>query len=588
MSFRFIFLILLHVLVVKTMCGILAYLNINQWDIEQLKKMALDMLQTRLNHRGPDSYGLLESTCGGTTSLFGHARLAIMDPNGGIQPLVHTYPDGKRLILTVNGEIFNYKELVAETYSYTYKTASDCEVILALYDKIRDRVNTDIIIHELLERLDGQFSFVLHDESKNLTIVARDPFGITQLYCSSFDKGYIAIASELKALLPFSNTYTPDVFPAGHVGVYTHVEEYSSGIITPYFSETTLGSWQKRDYLDTSALTLDIEALKYSVRTIFEKSVSKRLMSDVPFAILLSGGLDSSLVASCAMRLRGSNDPPLHTFSVGIAGESPDLVAAKKVAEYLGTVHHEVHFTPEQGIAALEEIIWALETYDITTIRASTPAYFLSKSIRDAGFKMVLSGEGSDELWGSYLYFHKAPSDEEHQKECKMRLKELGYFDCLRADKTMLAHSIEVRVPFLDVAFVSRCVEIHKDVKTVGGLEKHLMRSAFNGYLPEDILMRQKNQFSDAVGSSWITKIRDFATSQIDNNVEFSLMWDNRAIEFPIMTPPTKEALYYRIIFERLFNKEYAKTVKYWIPNTRWDGVGADPSAHAQHGFQNA
>jgi asparagine synthase (glutamine-hydrolysing) len=552
-----------------------------------------------------------------------HTRLAIIDTEGGNQPLLSN--DGT-LSLCVNGEIFNYKELRAEFSTYQYNTKSDCESILGLYDYYRHNAykktetpsTPSILTHQqiisLLGKLDGQFSFVLHDTNTNMVLIARDPFGITQLYYGMDSEGTIHVASEIKAL---TKCVSVNVFPSGsylYINVNDSMTKY---VLNPikYFSETEDGSWLnntakvsiqessslKQYYYEPQPLLNEEEQiiLMGQVKEAFENAVIKRLMSDVPFGILLSGGLDSSLVASVAVKyirahpeIYGVN-PKIHTFSVGMS-DSSDLRAAKIVADFLQTTHHELIFTAEEALNTLEEIISVLETYDITTIRASLPMYLLTRKIRAMGIKMVLSGEGSDELNGSYLYFHQAPNDEEHQLECKKRILDLGYFDCLRADKSSMGSSVEIRVPFLDTKFVKLCINIHKDIKTQKGIEKYLLRKAFDikepnmqmqtpMYLPDSILWRQKVQFSDGVGTNHIDSLKAFTDKEVNEKHLSAYM--HKDFLYPYNTPHTTEAFYYRIIFEDLFPNR-SNTAKYWIPNTKWEGVSSDPSGRCQLSFK--
>jgi len=650
------------------MCGIFAVIS-SQPNNSNIKDKALENAK-KMTHRGPDGTGYFQSTHG----IFVHNRLSIIDPKGGSQPLLS---NNNEVILCVNGEIFNYKNIKYENnennensenlnnYSkYEYKTGSDCETILALYDNVRystnDMNNVKILTHlqivNILSKLDGQFSFILHDTVNKMTLVARDPFGITQLYYGITNEGLVQISSEMRSLEECTSV---NVFPSGRY-MYFHACTPELKLIN-YFVDTPDGSWlQKIDTINTTGYenyysydkqdiikdefsngisgemksgemksgeinynnNIELEHLLNKIRITFETSVHKRLMSDVKFGILLSGGLDSSLVASVAVKyirlhkeLYGEN-PEIHTFSIGME-DSSDLRAARIVSKFLGTIHHEVIFTEVEALATLEEMINVLETYDITTIRASLPMYLLTKTISKMGIKMVLSGEGSDELLGGYLYFHQAPNDEEHQLECKKRILDLGYFDCLRADKSSMGSSVEIRVPFLDTKFVKLCININKDVKTQNGIEKYILRKAFDVkvkdensiententvntententvntdntimkplYLPDIILWRQKVQFSDGVGSNHIDSLKSYSNTQVLNN--YLTEYNNRNVIYPYNTPATTEAFYYRKIFEKLFPNR-ASTVKCWIPNTKWDGVSSDPSGRCQKAFR--
>ena len=593
------------------MCGIYAFISCKPILDTKYRRRALECSQ-KLRHRGPDGTGYHQTqyTC------FSHMRLSIIDPKSGTQPLTN---HDDTVILCVNGEIFNYKDLKKEFADYNYKTGSDCEVILALYENILKENTSTILSHKhivsLMSKLNGQYSFILHDTKNDMTFVARDPFGITQSYYGMDKYGNVQIASELKALTKCINV---SVMPSGS---YLYFDAKKTILQTiNYFSDTSDGQWTNANtntnantlYQEQTILTtIEQDLLLKQIRETFEKAVIVRLMSDVPFGILLSGGLDSSLVASIAVKyirehpeIYGEN-PQVHTFSIGDK-DSTDLPYARMVAEFLGTTHHEIDFTVEEGINSIDEIVNVLETYDITTIRASTPHYLMSRKIKSMGVKMVLSGEGSDEILGGYLYFHKAPSDIEHQLECKRRVLDLGYFDCLRADKSTMGNGLESRVPFLDTEFVNLCINIHKDVKTQAQthngipngkpIEKYILRKAFdikevecitdsNGiescrekpmYLPAEVLWRQKEQFSDSITYRWIDTLKEFTDKEVRDN--FLSAYNNREYLYPYNTPHTTEAFYYRQIFEKKFpNRE--KTVKYWLPNTKWLGLNSsDPS----------
>ena len=635
------------------MCGIFGLIT-SKSSRKNYKKYVLQCMN-KLKHRGPDGTGYYRFN----NVHLGHTRLSIIDPKSGNQPIIS---NDENLSLCVNGEIFNYKELRKEYDTYPYNTNSDCESILALYSKlVKDSIN-DFSLHKniklLLENLDGQFSFILYDKINNMVLVARDPFGITQLYYGLDSEGNIHFASEMKAL---ESCIVVNVFPSGNY-MYLNVTKPKLQLIN-YFNNSKHGKWtggtvsssisqlslntNNTDNKDNTDIIYyekpmlsetEQELLMKQIKESFEKAVIKRLMSDVPFGILLSGGLDSSLVASVAVRyirahpeIYGEN-PKIHTFSIGDK-DSTDLPFARKVADFLGTKHHVIPFTVEDGMNAIENVIYHLETYDITTIRASTPHFLLAQKIQSLGIKMVLSGEGSDELLGGYLYFHKAPTDEEHQMECKRRVLDLGYFDCLRADKSTMAHSLEARYPFLDTEFINLCINVNKDVKTQKGIEKYILRAAFgksrskaafgksrtktleglkplssgtdstdsidstdskdtsnindnvnefddSAYLPDEILWRQKEQFSDSITYRWIDTLKSFTDKEIKEN--YLAAFNNREYIYPYNTPQTTEAFYYRQIFERLFPSR-EKTVKCWYPNTRWKGItSSDPSGRAQ------
>uniref|UniRef100_A0A6C0HM10 asparagine synthase (glutamine-hydrolyzing) n=1 Tax=viral metagenome TaxID=1070528 RepID=A0A6C0HM10_9ZZZZ len=613
------------------MCGIFALIsNKSISNNTKIKKYALSM-SAKLRHRGPDGTGYIQTNHG----CFAHERLSIIDPNGGNQPLYY-YSKDKNLILCVNGEIFNYKKLREQYNTYPYATGSDCESILALYEYNTTTTTTNtntnttnttsttipgILIHTeivaLLGQLDGQFSFILHDTLTNMVFVARDPYGITQLYYGLDKYGNIHIASELKALV---KCISIEVMPSG---AYLYFNA-THPIINPinYFAQTKGGSWLdspgdllacarapiynsshphpnniQYSYAPQPILNADEETLLLEqIRNTLESAVAKRLMTDVPFGVCLSGGLDSSLIAAITMRYMRAHpeqygaNPQLHTFSIGIKDESTDLIYAREVAKHIGSIHHEIYFTPEEALNALDDVIYHTESADITTTRASICNYLLARKIQSFGIKMVLSGEGADEILGGYLYFHQAPNDKEHQLECKMRVMDLGYFDCLRTDKSLLANSVEGRYPFLDVNFVKLCININKDVKCQKGIEKYILRKAFDLkdnsgrqiYLPESVLYRQKCQFSNC-GSNHCETLKQYAESEVTD--KFLIAYENRTILYPVNTPPTMEAFYYRQIFESMF-PGHGNVYKYWIPNTSWANVSADPSGLCQTSYR--
>jgi asparagine synthase (glutamine-hydrolysing) len=570
------------------MCGIFAYFCYHYYQTnEKLIKMA-----KMLEHRGPEHFGFTTKICekdnlNQSNVFLAHNRLSIIDPNGGHQPLTNTE---KTLYLTINGEIFNYKELKLKYSKYAYQTNSDCEVILALYYYYTNS-GTELITKEqvisMLEELNGQFSFVLYDKNRNIAFIARDPYGITSLFHGKDELNQLVISSEVKAMKDINNCY---VFEPGFYMVYD-ISKNRQLAYENYFKYCSYGKWSANiSILEQHPHCKNTTLILSNIHDIFVNAVEKRMMADVPFGVLLSGGLDSSLVASIASIKMKENQAKynivdgLHTFSIGLPG-APDLEKARIVADFIGSNHHEFQFTIEEAWKVIENVIYTLETYDITTIRASTPMWLMSKKIRELGFKMVLSGEGSDELLGGYLYFHAAPNNEAHQKECKRRLLELGYFDCLRADKSTMAHSVEVRVPFLDVDIVDYCVNIPMEVKCQKGMEKYIFRKAFDvkneygkpRYLPDEILWRQKEQFSDGVGYAWIDFLRDF-TSKLVSDEEMA----TASSKYPYNTPSTKEALFYRKIFEKLFTSRRASIVRKWVPNTDWAGVAEDPSGRYQ------
>ena len=586
------------------MCGIFALIssqNIkhNLKSHIKIPKYALRMAK-KLRHRGPDGTGFMQTD----HCCFAHTRLSIIDPESGNQPLTNS---NNTLILCVNGEIFNYKELKQTFCNYSYKTNSDCEPILAIYNhyvnqsKLMDTNDTNDTkplshqyIIEIMKHIDGQFSFILHDTQTNMVLVARDPFGITQCYYGMDKYGNIQIASEMKAL---ESCIKVEVMPAGSY-LYFNVKD---AVLNPiyYFTEMPNGKWveqgqgqgQKQityEYQPQPILNkYEQEQLCIQIKETLEKEVIKRLMCDVKFGCLLSGGLDSSLIASITMKYMQEHPeiygitPELHTFSIGDSDGS-DLPFARQVAEHIGSKHHEIRFTVEDGLNVLEQVIWHLETADITTIRASTPHFLLAEKIQTLGVKMVLSGEGSDEILGGYLYYHFAPDDKAHQLECKRRVLDLGYFDCLRSDKSTMGNSLEARVPFLGADFVNLCINIHKDVKMQNGIEKYILRKAFDveNMLPHSVLYRQKEQFSDSITYRWIDTLREMTDKNIREHHWGAYL--NREMLYPINTPQTTEAFYYRLIFEKLFPNR-ANTFKAWVPNTTWKGIdSSDPSGRAQ------
>lgn len=512
------------------MCGILAVLGCS--DDSQAKRFRVLELSRRLKHRGPDWSGLYQHG----DSFLAHQRLAVIDPASGDQPL---YNEDKSVVVTVNGEIYNHEELRKHLPNHKFRTASDCDVIAHLYEEFGEN---------FINMLDGMFSFVLLDTRDNSFIVARDAIGITSLYIGWGLDGSVWISSEMKGLNDDCEHF--ESFPPGHL--------YSS-------KEGELRRWYNPPWFSEAIPSTPYNPLV--LRQAFEKAVIKRLMTDVPFGVLLSGGLDSSLVASITARhLAGTKaakqwGAQLHSFCVGLEG-SPDLKAAKEVADYLGTVHHEFHFTVQDGIDAIEDVIYHIETYDVTTIRASTPMFLMSRKIKSLGVKMVISGEGSDEIFGGYLYFHKAPNKEEFHRETCQKIKALHMYDCLRANKSTSAWGLEARVPFLDKDFINVAMDIDPQWKMInrgeGRIEKWILRRAFDDekdpYLPKHILYRQKEQFSDGVGYSWIDGLKAHAARHVTDK-----MMLNASHIFPHNTPNTKEAYYYRMIFERFFPQNSAR-----------------------------
>ncbi|KAK8928388.1 Asparagine synthetase [glutamine-hydrolyzing] 2 [Platanthera zijinensis] len=548
------------------MCGILAVLGCS--DNSLAKRSRIIELSRRLQHRGPDWSGIhCHEDC-----YLSHQRLAIVDPASGDQPL---YNEDKSIVVTINGEIYNHEELKTKLTSHQFRTASDCEVIAHLYEDYGE---------DFVDMLDGMFSFVLLDTRDKSFIAARDAIGITPLYMGWGLDGSVWFASEMKALSDDCERFIS--FPPGHI--------YSS-------KKGGLHRWYNPLWYSECIPTTTYDPM--ALRQAFEQAVLKRLMADVPFGVLLSGGLDSSLVASVASRYLNESKvakqwgSQLHTFCIGLKG-SPDLKAAREVANYLGTFHHEFHFTVQEGIDALEEVIYHVETYDVTTIRASTPMFLMSRKIKSLGVKMVLSGEGSDEIFGGYLYFHKAPNKEELHLETCRKIKALHLYDCLRANKATSAWGLEARVPFLDKKFISIAMNIDPEWKMIrpdlGRIEKWVLRNAFDDnerpYLPKHILYRQKEQFSDGVGYSWIDGLKAHANQHVSD-----AMLKNASFVYPENAPLTKEAYYYRTIFEKFFPKNAARSTVPGGPSVacssakavEWDAAWSkclDPSGRAAVG----
>ena len=504
------------------MCGIVCAFDLKK-SAQELRPQLLEMSK-RIRHRGPDWSGIY---CG-DKAILAHERLAIVDPQSGQQPL---YSKDGKLVLAVNGEIYNHQSIRdRQAGSYEFLTKSDCEVILSLY---REKgIN-------FIEDLNGIFAFALYDIENDVYLIARDHEGIIPLYMGWDHNGTFYVASEMKALEGFCETIKS--FPPG---------QYF------YSKDGELKTWYKRDWMEYDAVkdnTSNIDEL----RSALESAVKRQLMTDVPYGVLLSGGLDSSIVSAIAKKFASqrveSGDklgawwPQLHSFAVGLKG-APDLLAAKKVADHIGTVHHEINFTVQEGLDAVRDVIYHIETYDVTTVRASTPMYLLARVIKSMGIKMVLSGEGADEIFGGYLYFHKAPNAEELHKETVRKLSKLHMYDCLRANKSLSAWGVEGRVPFLDKEFMDVAMRLNPKDKlsgTVGRIEKWILRKAFEDYLPEEVAWRQKEQFSDGVGYSWIDTLKELTSQQVTDE-----QMSHAAERFPINPPMTKEEYYYRSIFE--------------------------------------
>lgn len=517
------------------MCGIVAIFNIKE-QTPELRTKALGMSK-KIRHRGPDWSGI---HCSGS-AILAHERLSIVDPESGGQPLFS--PDGKQ-VLAVNGEIYNHQE-IRERYKgrYDFQTGSDCEVILALY---RDKGI------DFLEDLNGIFAFALYDEEQDAFLIARDHIGVIPLYIGYDADGKVFVASELKALEGECERYEP--FLPGHY----------------YWSKAPgMKPWYKRDWMEYDNVK-DNPASSDAIRKSLCAAVKRQMMSDVPYGVLLSGGLDSSVISAITesyaeRRIETDSQsrawwPRLHSFAVGLKG-APDLAKARLVADYIGTVHHEINYTIQEGLDALRDVIYFIETYDITTVRASVPMYLLARVIKSMGIKMVLSGEGADEIFGGYLYFHKAPSAEEFHKETVRKLSKLHQYDCLRANKSLSAWGVEGRVPFLDKEFLDVAMRTNPKAKMCSlngsdpkaSMEKRIVREAFEDMLPEEVAWRQKEQFSDGVGYSWIDTLKKITSEAVTDE-----QMAHAAERFPINTPLCKEEYYYRSIFEEHFPSESA------------------------------
>lgn len=506
------------------MCGFVGAFDLTQ-DLIGLRSQVLKMAK-RIRHRGPDWSGIY---CGEKAILV-HERLSIVDIKSGGQPL---YNKDKNLVLAVNGEIYNHQNIRNRFKGrYEFQSNSDCEVLLALYQEKGV---------DLFDELNGIYAFALYDIENNSYLIGRDHMGIIPLYMGYDDFGQFYVASELKAL----------------EGICPNIKEFPAG----YYYDSRDGElkqWYKRDWMEYDNVKdndTDLEVLKKGL----EDAVHRQLMSDVPYGVLLSGGLDSSIISAvakkfAARRIENNNEteawwPQLHSFAIGLKG-APDLIAAQKVADHIGTVHHEIHFTVEEALDALSDVIYHIETYDVTTVRASTPMYLLARFIKSMGVKMVLSGEGSDEIFGGYLYFHKAPNAKALHEETVRKLDKLHLYDCLRANKTLAAWGVEGRVPFLDKEFMDIAMRMNPQDKMCGNgkIEKYALRKAFEGYLPESVTWRQKEQFSDGVGYNWIDTLREVANKKVTDK-----QMEKAAERFPINPPMSKEEYWYRTMFEEHF-----------------------------------
>ena len=544
------------------MCGFVGAFDLNSGSKpideglkEELRAQVLDMSK-KIRHRGPDWSGVYT----GDNAILSHERLSIVDPLSGKQPLVSD--DGK-IILAANGEIYNHKEIRKEFEGkYNFQTGSDCEAIIPLYKKFRESGDFTLMI----EKLSGIFAFALYDSENDVYLVARDEIGVIPLYQGWDKAGRFYVASELKALE--GECQTIEEFPNGHYF---------------YSKDEKPVRWYKREWENFDAVKNNPRATDdkgeiinpsviEKVRNGLESAVKQQLMSDVPYGVLLSGGLDSSIIAAITQKFskkRIESDskeaawwPQLHSFAIGLEG-SPDLIAAQKAADYIGTVHHEVHFTIQEALDALPDVIYHIETYDITTVRASTPMYLLARVIKSMGIKMVLSGEGSDELFGGYLYFHKAPDAKEFHEELVRKMSKLHLYDCLRANKSLMAWGVEGRVPFLDKDFIDIAMSLNPsdkmNIRLPDGkqrMEKWILRKAFEDMLPEEICWRQKEQFSDGVGYNWIDTLKKMTEEKV-SDAEFA----RRENRFPVNPPKTKEEYYYREIYSKLFPSDSAAKV---------------------------
>ena len=552
------------------MCGIVGVFELKV-NAQNLRDQVL-VQSKKIRHRGPDWSGIY---CG-DQAIIAHERLSIVDPESGGQPL---YNKDKSLILGVNGEIYNHREIRKQTKNkYEYQTGSDCEVIIALYQEKKEK---------FLDDLNGIFAFCLYDEKEDAYLIGRDHIGIIPLYMGWDQHGNFYVASELKSLEGYCNK----------------IEEFPPASYL-YSKDGVIKKWWTRDWMDYENIK-DNKSSISKLKKAMEDSVHRQLMSDVPYGVLLSGGLDSSIISALAKRFASKrieeNDkkdawwPQLHSFAIGLKG-SPDIAAAKVVADYIGTVHHTIYYTIQEGLDAIKDVIYHIETYDVTTIRASTPMYMIARVIKSMGIKMVLTGEGADEIFGGYLYFHKAPNAEEFHKESLRKLGKLHMYDCLRANKSLAAWGIEGRVPFLDKEFMDVAMSINPKDKMSGSngkIEKHFLRKAFEDVLPESIAWRQKEQFSDGVGYGWIDTLKQMAEDQVSDE-----MMVNAKFRFLVNTPRSKEEYMYRKIFSEHFPSNQAAACVPSVPSIacstaealEWDSSfqnNADPSGRAVTGVHN-
>lgn len=559
------------------MCGIVSIFNIKE-QTQELRQKALRMSQ-KIRHRGPDWSGI----CCKGSAILAHERLSIVDPESGKQPLFS--PAGCQ-VLAVNGEIYNHKDIRQHfAGSYEFQTGSDCEVILALYREMMAKTSepTCADITAMIEQLSGIFAFALYDSERDTFLIARDPIGVIPLYIGYDKDGKVYVASELKALEGQCDSYEP--FLPGHF----------------YWSRTPkMKRYYTRDWFSYDAVK-DNGASVADVHDALEDAVKRQLMSDVPYGVLLSGGLDSSVISAIAEKYSANRIeedckspawwPRLHSFAVGLKG-APDLAKARLVADHIGTVHHEINYTIQEGLDAIRDVIYFIETYDVTTVRASTPMYLLARVIKSMGIKMVLSGEGADEIFGGYLYFHKAPTAQAFHEETVRKLSKLYLYDCLRANKSLSAWGVEGRVPFLDKEFLDVAMRLNPEAKMCPGntMEKKIVREAFADMLPEEVAWRQKEQFSDGVGYSWIDTLKEITAAAVSDE-----QMEHAAERFPINPPRNKEEYYYRSIFAEHFPSDSAARSVPSVPSVAcstaealaWDAAFKnmnDPSGRAVAG----
>ncbi|MEN6456521.1 MAG: asparagine synthase B [Prolixibacteraceae bacterium] len=545
------------------MCGIVGVFDLKT-DAKELRTQVLEQSKL-IRHRGPDWSGIY---CG-EKAIIAHERLSIVDPASGGQPL---YSKDRKLILGVNGEIYNHRSIREKTKDhYEYQTGSDCEVILALYKEKGPA---------FLDDLNGIFAFALYDEEKDVYLIGRDHIGIIPLYMGWDRQGNFYVASELKAL----------------EGYCSKIQEFPPASYL-YSKDGELKRWWSRDWMDYENVKNNPTSIE-DLKAAMEQAVHRQLMSDVPYGVLLSGGLDSSVTSALAKKFSGKRIededkkeawwPQLHSFVIGLEG-SPDLAAARKVADHIGSIHHEIHYTIQEGLDAIRDVIYHIETYDVTTIRASTPMYMMARVIRSMGIKMVLSGEGTDEVFGGYLYFHKAPNPEEFHKETLRKINKLNLYDCLRANKSLAAWGVEGRVPFLDKEFLDVAMRLNPKDKMAGNgkIEKWVLRKAFEDTLPASVAWRQKEQFSDGVGYGWIDTLKKIANEKVTDE-----MMKNAHFRFSINTPMSKEEYLYRSIFSEHFPSDQAAACVPSVPSIAcstaealaWDESfrkNADPSGRA-------